>query len=232
MSITVVEQAGTWFLTTLARVKAELGITETTDDTMLIDLIDRASSAIAEETGRVFGVETVTETLDGSGSRLLGLSRTPIIEVVTVTEDDVEITDYSVEDKRVGALYRAAGWGRSGGLRMWGSEAFSSGYILPGIGASLRYAVTYQAGYVLPVEASPYLMPGYDDAQNLPGAVEQACLETVKAWYMDRDADPGVSSVQVGQLKVSYRNEDGSIGGSLPAAALGRLRNYYAAPLR
>lgn len=231
MGVVVVEQAGTWFLTTLARVKGELGITESDDDELLTDIIDRASSVIADETGRVFGVETVTETLDGTGSRLLALTRTPIIEVTAITEDDQDITDYSVEDRKAGALYRAVGWGRSGGMRMWGTEAFASGYILPGY-TGARYSVTYRAGYVLPGEVNPYLMAGPADAQNLPGAIEQACLETVKAWYLERDADPGISSVAVGQLKVSYRNEASTPTGSLPASALGRLRNYYAGALR
>lgn len=233
MGVTVDEQAATWFLTTVSRVQAELGLDAGTDDDMFADMIDRASSAIAQETRRVFGVETVTETLDGTGSRLLGLSRTPVIDVTSVTEDGEEITDYSVEDRAAGALYRAVGWGRTGGLRMWGTEAFASGYILPGIGASLRYAVTYRAGYTLPPERNPFLDAGVDDPQPLPGAVEQACLETVKAWYLGRDADPGISSVSVGQLKVSYRNEAATPPGSLPPSALGLLRNYYATgPLR
>jgi len=221
MSVTVVTPAATTLLTVLDRVQAELGLAAGTDEDILHDLIDRASSAIARETGRVFGRETVTETLDGSGSRLLPLSRTPVVSVSAVTEDGTAITDYSVEDADAGALYRADGWGRSGGLRMWGTEAFSSGYILPGY-QDRRYSVTYVAGYKLPAE----------DGANLPGAVEQACLDTVKAWYMARDADPGISSVGVGQLKVSYRNESSTPPGSLPASALGLLRNYYAGPFR
>jgi hypothetical protein len=109
---------------------------------------------------------------------------------------------------------------------MWGIEAFSSGYILPGY-QDFRYSVTYEAGYVLPGEASP----------NLPGAVEQACLETVKSWYASRDSDPSLtlSSVQVGQLRVGYSSTGGSAStppGSLPASALGLLRNYYQTGLR
>lgn len=221
MSITVVTPANHGLLTTLQRVKLELGVSGTTDDAVLVGMIDRASSAIATETRRTFGIETVTETLDGTGSRLLGLTRTPIIEITEVTEDSSAITDYSVEDADAGALYRANGWGRSGGLRMWGTEAFSSGYILPGY-QDQRYSVTYEAGYRLPDEASP----------TLPGAVEQACLETVKAWYSSRDVDPAIASVKVGQLAVSYRDQ-GSSGHreSLPSAALGYLRNYYARPL-
>lgn len=219
MSITITVPATETRLTTLERVKAELGVTDTTDDAVLEGMLDRASSAIADETRRVFGVHTVTETLDGTGSRLLGLSRTPIIAVSAVLEDGTAITDYSIEDAGAGALYRANGWGRSGGLRMWGTEAFSSGYILPGY-QDLRYSVTYQAGYILPAEASP----------TLPGAVEQACLETVKAWYSERDGSAEVSSLQIGQLRVSYRASEATSADryALPQAAMGYLRNYYA----
>lgn len=220
MSITVSVAADSTMLTQLDRVKRELGLTADTDDLILEEMIDRASSAISKETRRVFGRETVTETLDGTGTRLLGLTRTPIVSITSITEDGETVagSEYSVEDADAGAVYRANGWGRSGGLRMWGTEAFSSGYILPGY-QDLRYSVTYVAGYVLPTEASP----------TLPGAVEQACIETVKAWYLARDVDPALSSVQVGQLRVSYRDQAANTApGSLPASALGLLRNYYA----
>jgi hypothetical protein len=112
---------------------------------------------------------------------------------------------------------------------MWGNEAFSSGYILPGY-QDQRYTVTYRAGYLLPGEINPYLGSGSDDPQPLPGAVEQACLDTVRAWFLDRDADPSVGAVRVGTLSVTYRGDSTSSTppGSLPPSALGRLRNYYA----
>lgn len=223
MSITVIEAATASMLTTLDRAKRELGLAVDTDDLILEDMIRRASSAIGRETRRVFGVETVTETLDGTGSRTLGLTRAPIIEVTEVLEDGAEITDYLIDDDESGTLYRATGWGRSAGMRSWGTEAYSSGYILPGY-QDLRYSVTYEAGYVLPGQASP----------TLPGSVEQACLETLKAWYLSRDADPALSSVQVGQLRVGYRDQGGSSAapGSLPASALGLLRNEYRGAMR
>ena len=152
MAVTVVTPASTTLLTTVGRVQAELGLTAGEDTDLLAGMIERASSAIARECRRVFGRETVTETLDGSGSRLLALSRTPIVSVASVTEDGVALaaTEYAVEDAEAGALYRQDGWGRAGGYRMWGTEAFSSGYILPGSASTLRYAVTYTGGYLLP----------------------------------------------------------------------------------
>lgn len=227
MSITVIERATNTLLTTRDRVKNELGITTTEDDDVLSDLIVRASSAIARETRQTFGVETVTETMDGTGSRLLGLTRTPLVEVTEVTEDGVAVTDYSVEDAESGALYRANGWGRSNGLRMWGTEAYASGYILPGY-QEQRYSVTYRAGYLLPSDVNPFMLEPTSGLLNLPGDVEQACLETVKAWYLARDVDPSLSSIQVGQFRASYRDAANTSPGSLPPAALGLLRNSYA----
>lgn len=217
MGVTVIAPATTTLLTTLARAKAELGMTDATSDTILTDMITRASSAIARETRRVFGRETVVETLDGSGSRLLGLARTPIVSITEVLEDSVVVptADYSVEDAEAGAVYRADGWGASGGYRMWGTEAFSSGYILPGL-STLRYAVTYVAGYVLPSEASP----------TLPGSVEQACLETVKSWFGEMEGGDAVSAVQIGQLRVSYAASNSEQAAGLPSKALALLRNY------
>lgn len=227
MSVTVIVPASNTLLTRRETVKNELGLTTTDDDDLISDMIARASSAIARETRRTFGVETVIETMDGSGSRLLPLTRTPIVEVTEVTEDGTAITDWLIEDDEAGALYRAAGWGRSGGLRMWGTEAYASGYILPGY-RDQRYSVTYRAGYLLPSDVNPFMLEPACP-QNLPGAVEQACLETVKAWYLARDVDPALSSVQVGQLRVSYRDQGSSSTppGALPASALGLLRNYY-----
>jgi hypothetical protein len=251
MAITLVERATSAILTTRETVKRELGLTSTDDDILLSDMIVRASSAIERETRRSFGVETVTETLDGTGTRLLGLARTPIVEITSITEDETELDadEYSIEDADAGAVYRADGWGRSGGLRMWGTEAYSSGYILPGY-RDLRYSVTYRAGYLLPSDVNPWILP--ETPQNLPGAVEQAAIETVKSWYIASktaatSAAAGgevgaISSVQVGALRVGYGSSSSSSSttssssstttrDSLPASALGLLRNYYARPL-
>jgi hypothetical protein len=145
MSLAVLVPATSTRLTTVAAVLARLP----TADVALVDaLIEGASAAIVQHTHRVWGVETVAETLPGSGSRYLGLSRAPVLSVGTVTEDAGTITDYSVADAAAASLYRFDGWGRSGS-RMWETLSYSSGYLLPGSG-DLRYVVSYTAGYVLP----------------------------------------------------------------------------------
>lgn len=206
MGVVVLHPAGGINLTTVAHAKASLGI-EADDacyDDQLADLIARASSVIATECRRVFGAEQVTETLDGSGSRLLALSRRPLARVYEVLEDSEEITDWSLEHRESAVLYRSSGWRKAGGSRMWGVEAFASGYILPGVGASQRFSVTYTAGYTLPGDQNPYLLDGPTDIPNLPGAVEQACLETIRTWRQEIGTDPTISSVRVDDVSVTY----------------------------
>lgn len=223
MSVTVTIPApGTW-LTTLDAVHRELGLTTADEDLVLAGMIDRASSAIARECGRVWGVETVYETLKGTNSQILGLTRAPVIAVTEVLEDSLPITDYSVEDAEAGALYRQQGWRAAygaSGYGGWDTAAYASGYILPGGQATQRYIVTYQAGYALPDAATP----------TLPGAVEQACLETVKTWFAQSDgvvAD--ASAVRVGSLQVQYPGatvSDAAARLGLPSVVLGLLRQY------
>ena len=214
MGLTVTVPATVKKLTTLARVKAELGLTDTSADAVLTDLITQASDAIATECHRVWGRETVTETLPGTGRRLLGLSRTPLITITSITEDGVAVTDYTIEDAAQGALARENGWWPTvaGG---WDSVAYSSGYIWPIPALRWRYAITYQAGFILPEEATP----------NLPGGVERAAIETVKSWYAMRSGrDPALVAVAMGTERVQYAAPGATAAiSALPPIALSLL---------
>ena len=162
MGINVITRAPSILLSTLDRVKVELGITDTSADDPLFNMLARASSAITREcyggTGKSFGVQTVQETLKGTGSQILALSLSPVLAVTQVLQD-TEVLDpldpdqgYSIEDADAGALYRPCGWGQTVALLSWGWESYSSRYILPGGTQSLRYTVTYTAGYFLPIQ--------------------------------------------------------------------------------
>jgi hypothetical protein len=216
VGITVTVPATVKRLSTVARAKAEVGLTDTSQDVLLGLLLDEASDAIAAYTHRVWGRETVIETLPGSGRRLLGLSRTPLISISSLTEDGVAVTDYTIEDARVGALARDNGWwpALAGG---WDAAAYSSGYILPGV-QRWRYAITYQAGFILPEEATP----------TLPGGVERACLETVKDWYAARSGrDPALVAVSMGTERVQYAAPGATTEiGALPPVALSLLEPW------
>jgi hypothetical protein len=259
MGLAVLSAPATTLLTTVQRVKDELDITDTSSDDLLLYMITRASSAIARECGRpFFGVTQYQETVKGSGSQLLGLTAVPLLAISQVLQDQEVLSPlqpgtsegYAIEDAEAGALFRAEGWGQSVALLSWGWEAYGSRYILPGGTNTLRYTVTYWAGYLLPPQAD-YL--SYDPtAQNrldtavppstaavppllnvpsamadpppLPGAIEQACLLTAKAWWFSRARDYTLSSIKVGERSETY--ELPLTDRALPTAALGLLRDY------
>jgi hypothetical protein len=89
-------QAATYSLTTLAAVKLELAITDTTQDTWLGNIIQQISAQVASHCNRVFPPETITDTLyieqdpypyqTPGGVEPLQLSRWPVLSIASVTQ--------------------------------------------------------------------------------------------------------------------------------------------------
>ncbi len=178
-------------LTTLAAVKAELGITDTADDALLQTYIDQASAMIERFCGRWFGKATYRETLAGYGTSRLLLSCTPIVQVIMIECDGALVTDYLVEDADAGILYRDGGWA-------WSPK--TGGYIErhPVAGAErLNYVITYEAGYILPENAG----------SNLPADIQRACIDLVKVRYAERSRDPSITSERLGDWQASYSTD-------------------------
>jgi hypothetical protein len=133
-------------------VKAELGVAGAPDDPVFDSLIDAASSSIVSFTRRDFARQAYTETLAGHGDIRLMLARTPVIAVSAVSRDGAIITDYSIDERDAGFLYRRGGWG-------WTAQCYQG---LSGSGRFLdhgspmprqeepQFSVTYTAGYILP----------------------------------------------------------------------------------
>jgi hypothetical protein len=227
MAITVLTQAPTKNLTTLYTVKAELGIaqSDSDDDEVLEGMIARASNAIALECGRSFWAERVTETLKGSRSTLLRLSRYPIVDLEQILEDSLPITDYVVEDPDLGAVYRQVGWKQTS-LGGWDSVAYTSGYILPGESA-YRYIATYTGGYLPPDVPQSYLATT-QTVPPLPGALQECALATVKQWFNEKEgSEPSLGAVRLGTLSVTYSG-GGSQSSVLPSSVVSILRHFKA----
>lgn len=95
-------------LTTLATAKVEMGVTGTADDNKILTHIAQASNQIAAACNRTFGRETVEERfLDVMFNRFLILRRRPVIEILSLLENDSELdaSEYFV-DSESGMLYR------------------------------------------------------------------------------------------------------------------------------
>lgn len=239
MALTVLVEPTQRYLTRQSTIAAELGIdpADPTSLNILQEMIRRASSAITRECGRpFFGAGRYQETLKGSGSQMLGLSCVPVLAVSQVLRDGEVLPaynptvgdndSYAIEDPEAGVLYNPVGWGQTAALMSWGWQAYSSRYILPGGTSTLRYSVTYTAGYLLPDDTGFTLDdPTISTAPpSLPGAIEQACLVTVRSWWSARMRDPSISAVKTGEESETYGYTQA--GKTLPVEALGLLRDY------
>lgn len=217
--ITVIEDAETTSLTTLERVKLELGINDNATDDLLAIKISEASSDIAVRCAPTLRRETVTQTFypegwGGECALALRLRDYPVVGIIdrTVQEEidevltDVEIKGVVVDgvgleaaEYRVvpenGLLYRVTGrwnWCQS-------------------------IAVTYEGGYLLPGQ----------EGRNLPPSIESACVELVAGYWAARGRDPLVKAEEAPQV---YRYEYwvGAVGeaGDLPPGVMTKIAPY------
>jgi len=154
--LTIITPATSSDLTTLAAVKAELGLTSSADDAKLSDYISQASDAIANYCNRAFAREEVEETIRVSHMQgSLTLTRFPVSSVSTIVESDEELTtgDYEIEAD-IGSLRR---------LRNDAPATWCRGKIV----------VTYEAGFLLPGESG----------RNLPTDIERAAIMLTLRYY-------------------------------------------------
>lgn len=138
--LTVTGPAGDTDLVTLARIKSELGITDTSLDTLLGDWITEESTTVTDELNRVIAEETLEETFRRGGAsraETLTLSRRPVSEIASVTEDGSALDTGNYEiDAEAGLIYRLSA---NGYRSHWWASVI---------------VVTYTAGYALP-DAAP-----------------------------------------------------------------------------
>jgi len=145
--------ATTQDLTTLDIVKNELSITGNAEDPRIKRMITSVSGLFAHLTGRKFGAEAVVEDISGHRQLRLVLDRIPILTVQSITRDlqDIESTEYLIEDPEKGFLFREAGWrshlplaiNTAGtdllnelGEQVW-RVSYNGGYYLPSFAGSL-----------------------------------------------------------------------------------------------
>lgn len=179
-------------LTTLATVKDELQITDTSADSYLTRLIDQASGLIARHCGRALGSQTVAETFrvypplgrtPNAAPPPLMLSLPYVSQYGDVKENGgaslVLDTDFEADDDA------ALLWRLSGGLRTWWT-------VRPVV-------VSYVTGWQLPGDSPAAGVPA------LPSEVEAVCIALVRAGYNDRGRDMSVvMDQQEGVGRVQY----------------------------
>lgn len=185
-SLTVVDSADSYDLTVLETVRAELGITDHSEDVNLTRWIRQASGAISAYCGgRVFAKETVSETFRAESCvNALILSRTPIASVTSVDENGstLDATEYEVISG-TGLLRRLS----NDALAYW-----SHGKI----------TVVYSGGYTL--------------LTDLPYEIERAAIVLVTQYRASAQRDPQLRSESSDGLGSSSYFDGAYNGGMAP----------------
>lgn len=180
--VAVTTPAANTLLTTLSNVKAELGLTVSTYDALLTRYISVATSKIASFLNRTLARQTYTEIIRKTDNRRflnLMLSHAPIVSVTSVTEDSVVLagTDYEI-DNEPGLLRRLSS---TDTLSAWCAD---------------KTIVVYVAGYYVPSDGG---------SNNLPEAIQEACINLVVNAFRSRGRDLAIRSQAVeGVGSVSY----------------------------
>lgn len=215
--LNVITPESTPRLTTLARVKAELGIQDPVSDVILLSKIDEASSDIRAALGYAIVSESVEETFwhehrelhgygfgwrrDGHFAESLFLRRTPVSTITSVTLDGdiVDPSEYRLDGEN-GILYRLD----------------SSGYPCEWVFCK-ALVIAYTGGYILPGKSGA----------NLPPALEGGTVDLVSSFWFNRGRDPLVKAEDIpGVRRVDYWI--GSVGDPelLPPSVLMRISSF------
>lgn len=223
-------------LTTLSRVKLELGIGDVVaDDDYLRFQINVATGMIEDWLGRRLDYEAgIVERVPMYGGNRIVISRTPVwavtkIEIVdgSAVVEDVDVSDVRIENPGAGFLYRRAGWAWAV-PRPGGTIARDP---LPGQEPQ-SVEVTYDGGYVLPAAGT---VPA--GTERLPSVLERALVLAVSTSYRQRGRDRTIKAEKLMSYSVTYGGAEGSqssgdafakaaLGGPFPAEVIAMLRPY------
>lgn len=204
--VTVATPASDTALTTLERVKLELGIPTgtTSSDEILQNKIDEASDDIEAALGFRLVRETAVETFwheqyDSAPEKLV-LDRTPVASITSVVVDGVAIDASTWRlDPNTGELF-----------------ALCNGY--PSVWVfSQSIVVTYGGGYILPPASN----------RTLPKGIEGACVALVSSFWAARGRDPTLRSEEIPDL-ISATYWVGAVGedGELPPDIVTKLAPF------
>jgi hypothetical protein len=207
--LTVNTVAASYDLTTVATVKAELGILTTSEDASLAVWITQASAACASYCNRVLSLETVTETFRNrftypfhqNNFRNIAsvlLARTPIVSAISVVQDTVVLTqdvDYQL-DANQGIIYRLNPTDDS--LVQWYFK---------------KLVINYTGGY--------------GTITSIPRNIERACITQVQVIRASASRDPNIKSENIpGVFSTTYWSPSVTDNGALGPEVTALLDPY------
>lgn len=205
-------------LTALATLKTELGITDSSLDSVLERLINGASDTIEKYCGRKFARATLTERVKGYGTELIHLERTPVESLTSITVDGttVSASEYRLQDADKGGVWRRGLWPWTAGTDDSVSPHPRAGFEEDSI------VVVYVGGYALAANSrtpGTYVQP-YD--------LEEACLQLAVHRYRSRGRNLGLVGEAVGNASRQYQGSGEELSDQLgiPTPIAGILNGY------
>ena len=178
-------------LTTLARLKAYLGITSASYDTVLEYTIDSTTAFILQYCDRIFQKTVYTnEVYDGNGTPNLLLKNYPVVSGTTFT---LEVRD-SVDNQSSFSAIASEDYfiKESSGIINYISGVFEK---LP-----QHYRITYTAGYDYDTATKTLI------SVNL-GDLEYAVWKLCAVMYYQRSNSGDIASESIGDYSVTYMKE-------------------------
>jgi hypothetical protein len=203
-------------LVTLAKVKSRFGITSSSDDAKLTEIIDEVSQFVCDFLDSDLAKQTYTESLPGNNRTYLMLARVPLVSISTITYQGVAVTDYEIADYNSGLLYRESGWS-------YVSQSWSR--LVHDPHPSFRkqdWSIVYDAGYTLPAGEDPDTSAEY----RLPLSLRSVVYDLIGFHYRDVSEGGSVKSRVVGDMEEVY-SDIGTTG--VPIAiekSLGRFKRF------
>lgn len=212
-------------LTSLSRLKARLGISDTSYDTILTQLINEATDAIQGYCGRRFIESTYENELydGGDGSRAsLILMAYPVSSISAIGERSGTVTspswrtmsvdEYEAVDRQAAITSVRPAFISMTGIVRFGSRLFY------GIN---NYRVSYVAGYKI-----SWANEGDLTLHNLPLDLTSACEQLCAAMFNMRK-NAGVGSESLGAHSVTWSDMLGSSADSLGTSAVAKTITRY-----
>ncbi len=225
--LTVTTTSTSEYLTTLASMKAQMGITTSSDDDVWTDNILAAGDACATYVGYWPLRQMYSETVAGYGSLRLLVSATPIRQISSIRIDGqlVDPATYYVEKPLAGIIHRDKGWPWTAGV-----EYDLESHVVPQSELK-RFTVIYEAGWVLTTSTGALDTAGgfitSSGGRTLPRDFEQAVQEEAKSMMLGRKRDSSIIEKRVGALQVQYRARSGNeLVQPLCPAAMDLLQSY------
>lgn len=172
---------------TTSEYKTYAGITGSSYDTVLGELIDNAEAKVERYCDRTFAQATFTETIDGSGNELLQLRNYPVTDPVTSVEFRTGVSSWTTVDST--GYYLKATIGQlvqSSGVPVWSGGTLGIRAAWPEGHENVR--VIYEGGYA---------------DGDMPDDLKFGLYKLVDWYFAERRMNPALASEAIGQFSIS-----------------------------